>query len=100
MKTYTVGTPVFCDFAFSGKPRGKCVEVVEEGDGRSATKGRIRVKLTESVRAYIKGEIIEVNACTAVPTAQETGGGIFRRVNTDYRWVKPANQWENEGPAQ
>jgi hypothetical protein len=84
---------MFCDFAFSGKPKGVCIEVAEEGRGRYIGEGCVRVRLTESVQAYSKGEVLELTACEAVPRAQEVKiGGIFRRVNTEYQWVKPTPQ--------
>jgi hypothetical protein len=91
MKTYSVGTKVFCDFHFGGKPKGVCIEVLEEGLGNRAATGKIRVKLSETVGAYNKGEIVELPAWTAVPVKQEkrlTRGQIFRRVDTNYQWIK------------
>jgi len=90
MKQYKKGTNVFLDFAFSDKPDGRVVEVIEPGEGNSAN-GKIRVKVTETVGAYRKGEILTVDAMTAVPKAQELklqAGQYFRRVNTQYEWVK------------
>ena len=86
MKTYTLGTPVFCDFHFSGKPRGKVVEILEPGDGKRVTVGKVRVKLSETVGAYRKGEILTVSAFVAVPRKQEfrKRGSYYRWVNTDY----------------
>jgi hypothetical protein len=91
MNEYREGAMLFCDFAFCGKPRARCIEVVEEGDGRSATDGRIRVRLLEDCKGYRKDEVIVINACTAVPIKQEitlSEGQFIRRVNTLYRWVK------------
>ena len=67
------------------------LEVLEPGSGRSATEGKILVKLTETQRAYRKGEELILDACTAVPVAQELPlmpGQYFRRISTDYEWVK------------
>lgn len=91
MKEYGEGTMLFCDFIFCGKPRARCIEVIEEGSGKSATEGLIKVRLLEDCRGYKKDDVIEVNACTAVPVKQEitlSEGQFFRRVNTLYRWVK------------
>jgi len=35
MNTYTVGTRVFCDFAFGGKPKGKVIAIIKPGNGRN-----------------------------------------------------------------
>lgn len=89
MKNYTVGTKVFCDFHFGGKPRGIAVEIVEPGTGNGSS-GKIRIRLTETVGAYNKGEIVELDSLRAVPCAQElklSKGQFFRRVSTDYAWV-------------
>jgi len=88
MTEYSVGTRCFCDYHFSGKPDGICVEVVREGDGRGVEKGLIRVKITKDHRAYRKGEIVELPAWQAVPHKQEFTREYFRRVRTDYRWVR------------
>jgi hypothetical protein len=88
MKTYGVGTMVFCDFHFVGKPSGKVVQVVNPGDGKS-NEGTVIVELTETVRAYRKGERLEVSTYYAVPKAQELklkAGQYFRRISTLYRY--------------
>lgn len=90
MNNYTVGARLFCDFAFGGKPKAKCVEVIESGVGNKAS-GKVLVELTETVGAYGKGERLVLNAVQAVPLQQEQGrraGEYFRRVNTQYAWVK------------
>ena len=86
MKTYTVGTKVFCDFHFGGKPRGKVIEIVEPGDGKRMTTGKVRVQITETVGAYRNGEVLIVNTFEAVPVKQEfrKRGSFFRWINTDY----------------
>jgi len=96
VNTYTVGTKVFCDFHFSGKPRGVVIEVLREGDGREfradgVLPGCVRVRITETVGSYVKGQHIELEAWQAVPCKQEfkKRGSYFRWVNTAYRWVKP-----------
>lgn len=89
MKTYTIGTRCFCDFAFGGKPSGKVVEIITPGTGQSST-GRVLVELTETTGAYHKGEKLEVETCYAVPKAQELkhrAGQVFRRVNTKYQYA-------------
>lgn len=89
MKSYTVGTKVFCDFHFGGKPRGKVIEIVKPGTGRD-TSGAVRVELTETVGAYRKGEILTVPTWQAVPVAQKIklhAGQYFRRVSTDYQFA-------------
>ena len=90
MKQYTVGTKVFCDYHFGGKPRGVAVEIVKPGTGKDSC-GEIRVKLSKSVGAYKKGEIVTVPSWQAVPCAQELklkSGQFFRRVSTDHEWTK------------
>lgn len=75
---------------FWGKPKGVCLEVVEEGAGNKS-EGQIRIKLTETVGAYRKGEVLTLSAFQAVPVKQErplVRGEYFRRVRTDYKWVK------------
>lgn len=67
MKQYSIGTKVFCDFHFGGKPKGVVVEIVKPGRGNRSPEGEIRVKLTETVGAYKKGEILSVSAFKAVP---------------------------------
>ena len=87
MKTYPIGTKVFCDFIFQ-KPKGKIVEIVTPGTGKDL-KGLVKVKLSETIGAYKKGEIIEVKTCYAVPIKQEfrKRGSCFRYVNTDYQFT-------------
>lgn len=90
MQTYTIGTKVFCDYHFGGKPQGKVVRVIAPGDGRGQVKGEIEVQLTETIRAYRKGEIVTLPAWQAVPAEQERSlrpGEFFRRVSTDYCYV-------------
>lgn len=91
MNTYSVGTRVFLDFALSGKPSGVVTRVIEPGCSKSATQGRIEVRITRNVGApaYRKGELLVVTACEAVPKQQEfrKGGSFFRWVNTDYAFA-------------
>ena len=92
MKTYTVGTPVFCDFHFSGKPRGVVREVLKPGRGNvpacHAEAGQIRVEIREDCGAYRKGEVLTLPAVEAVPCKQEIRkpGSFFRWVNTQYQF--------------
>lgn len=98
MKEYGEGAMLFCDFAFCGKPRARCIEVVEEGRGTMAVEGRIKVRLLEDCKGYKEGEVIVINAYTAVPVKQEiklTEGQFIRRVNVLYRWVKKATTNES-----
>lgn len=88
MKSFTVGANLFCDFHFGGKPKAKCVAVVKPGNGKDSP-GTIRAKLSETVGAYRKGEIVELSTFYAVPCAMERPlkrGEFFRRVSTLYRW--------------
>lgn len=88
MKTFTVGTKLFCDFPFGGKPRAKCVKVIQPGNGKDQA-GKVRVKLTETVGAYRKGEELEISTFQAVPCVMERKlkpGEFFRRVSTIYAW--------------
>ena len=93
MKQYTVGASVFCDFHFGGKPPGRVVEVVEEGQGNGRGKhiGEIRVRITKNSGAYKKGEVVRVSARDCVPVPQEfkKRGSFYCWVNTDYQFVKP-----------
>lgn len=89
MNTYSIGTKVFCDFHFGGKPRGKVVEVVRPGTGKDSS-GLVRVQLTETVGAYRKGEILSLASWQAVPVKQEIAPGsgqYFRRVNACYQYA-------------
>jgi hypothetical protein len=90
MKQYKTGTTVFCDFTFGGKPKGKVIEVIEPGNGQSSN-GKCRVRLIETQGAYNKGEILQVDSCYCVPLRQELKlkpGQYFRRINTQFEWVK------------
>ena len=91
MTKYSTKTPVFCDFHFGGKPKGIAVEIVEPGQGNRSG-GKIKVRLTETVGAYKKGEILELDAKTAVPRKQEFSkpDSFHRWVNTQYEWVDTA----------
>ena len=88
MKTFSTGTKLFCDFAFGGKPSAVAVKVIEPGNGKDHA-GKVRVKLTETVGAYRKGEELEISTFQAVPKCMERAlkrGEFFRRVSTLYRW--------------
>ena len=93
MKTYSTKTRVFCDFHFGGKPRGIVVAVLAPGRGNVPSShpaaGKIRVRLSETVGAYRKGEELVLPAITAVPCRQEfrKRGSVFRWVNTDYAFA-------------
>lgn len=89
MNTYTVGTKVFLDFHFGGKPRGKVVKVIQPGNGRDIA-GKVSVKLSETVGAYQEGETLEVSTYYAVPIKQElklSPGQFHRRISTDYQFA-------------
>lgn len=90
MSTYTVGARLFCDFPFGGKPKAVCTAVIEPESGNKATEGRIKVRLTETIGAYRKGEELTLTASQAVPIKQEfrKPNSVFRYVRTDYRWEK------------
>jgi hypothetical protein len=92
VQEYTTGEKVMCDFPFSGKPNGVCVEVVEEGNGREALSGKIRVRIMQDCKAYKKGEIVELNAGTAVPRKHVFTKWLTLRVDVNYKWVKPKIQ--------
>lgn len=88
MKTFSTGTKLFCDFPFGGKPSAVAVEVIEPGNGKDQS-GKVRVKLTETVGAYRKGEELVISTFQAVPKCMERPlrrGEFFRRVSTLYRW--------------
>jgi hypothetical protein len=90
IRDYGIGTKVFCDFHFSGKPRGKVIEIIKEGSGKDNS-GSIRVQIIENHKAYKKGEIVTVSSNLCVPVEQIsplTEGQIFIRINTLYRWVR------------
>ena len=87
-QTFGKGTRLFCDFHFGGKPSAVAVKVIEPGNGKDHA-GKVRVKLTETVGAYRKGEEMEISTFQAVPKSMERKlrrGEIFRRVSTLYRW--------------
>jgi len=91
MKTFKAGTKVFCDFHFGGKPKGTAIAVVEPGNGKIITAGRVKVKLSETVGAYQKGEVLTVPAWQCVPCCMEIklkSGQFIRRVNTDFQWLQ------------
>lgn len=88
-KIYTVGAKLSCDFHFGGKPKAVCIEVVEEGCGRCSSPGKLRVRLTETVGAYKKDEILEIDTFHAVPLPQLFTKGYFGHVHTNYHWKKP-----------
>jgi ABC-type phosphonate transport system ATPase subunit len=91
MKTYTVGTKVFLDFAFSGKPLGVVTKVLAPGSGKMVLEGKIEVRITgnRGAPAYRVGERLTTSASVAVPRAQEfrKPGSCFRWVNTDYAFA-------------
>ena len=87
-KQYTVGDQLMCDFHFGGKPRARCIEVLEEGTGRCSRPGKLRVQLMETVGAYHNGEILEINCFLAVPCSHTFTRGYYGRVRTNYHWVK------------
>jgi len=91
LKTYGKGARLFCDFPFGGKPKAVCVAVIEPGNGNES-KGRVRVRLTETQGAYCKGEELELACWQAVPVKQEfrKPGSCFRYVNTAYQWSEGA----------
>lgn len=92
MNKYTVGTKLFADFHFGGKPDCVCIEVIEEGTGKQTTTGQIRAKVTKEQGAYKKGEILILPAWQAVPKKEILPlerGQFFTRVSTNYHWVKP-----------
>jgi hypothetical protein len=87
MNRYTVGARLFCDFHFAGKPKAVCIAVLKPGTGKGR-KGLVRVRITENHRSFVKGEELELDSFTAVPSKQEfrKRGSFFRWVNTDYEW--------------
>ena len=93
MKTYTVGTRVFCDFHFSGKPRGIVRAILKPGRGNVPSShpdaGQIQVEIREDRGAYRKGELLTLPAVVAVPCSQEfrKRGSFFRWVNTQYQFA-------------
>lgn len=87
-KVYSAGDRLSCDFHFGGKPKAICREVVEEGCGRCSSPGKLKVELTETVGAYRKGEILEIDTFHAVPTSHLYTRGFFLRVRTNYHWKK------------
>ena len=90
LRLFSTGTRLFCDFPFGGKPKAKCIRVIEPGNGKSATRGRILVEITETSGAYRNGERIELTACQAVPLVMRLSlrkGQFFIRVSTCYAWT-------------
>lgn len=94
-KQYTVGASLVCDFAFSRLIGAKCIEVLEEGTGRSSSPGQVRVELTETVGAYRKGEIMEINCLQAVPRSHVGSRGYYIRIKTNYHWVKTKHEHDD-----
>ena len=89
-KQYTVGTKAFFDGRFGGKPEGKVIEIVTSGNGMSYG-GEIKLKLSETVGAYKKGEVITSEAFQIVPCKQIKPlqkGQFYLRLDTRYIWVK------------
>lgn len=87
--TFTKGAKLFCDFHFGGKPKAVCLEVITPGNGKD-TEGKVRVKLTETVRGYDKGEELELSTFYAVPMKMvlpPKAGEYFTRVSTLYSWI-------------
>lgn len=87
MKTYGKGAKLIIDYSTS-KPTAVCVEVVEEGTGKSLH-GTIRALITARKDVW-RGRIVLVDTRHAVPREH-----LFRRahrlmVNTDYEWKKEA----------
>ncbi len=93
MKTCSVGTKLFCDYHFGGKPKAICLEVIKPGNGKD-NNGRILAKLTETVGAYRKGETVELTTFQAVPCSMILpleSGQYYTRVSTQYQWaIAPA----------
>jgi hypothetical protein len=88
----TIGTKLFCDFHFGGKPKAVCLAVIQPGNGRD-NEGKVRVRLTETVRAYRKGEELEISTFTAVPlraVLPAKRGEYFTRISTLYTWESEA----------
>lgn len=84
MTSYVVGTRVFMDWIFSGKPLGRVTRVIEPGQGNSGGRGRIEVRLDN-------GTTVEGDAFTVVPVKQILPlrkGQFFTRVDTGYRFVQ------------
>ena len=89
MRHFGVGTKVFCDFTFGGKPEGKVVAVIKPGDG-NRNAGEVLVQLTETVGAYRKGERLAISTYQAVPMVMErplNRGEYFRRISTLYAYT-------------
>lgn len=95
MKTYTTGTRCFIDFAFGGKPKAIVEAIKSPGDGKGQVAGEIQVRLTETVGAYRKGEILTLPAWQVVPIAQKLPlrpGQYFTRVSTRYCYTLDARE--------
>ena len=93
LKPYGKGAKLFCDFPFGGKPEAVCLKVIEPGDGNLIGQGQIRVRLTKTVKAYRKGEVLTLPANSAVPKAQRLRpkrGEFFTRIATNYQWTVDA----------
>lgn len=89
MKTCAAGDKLVCDFHFSGKPNAVCTQVLEPGNGRSASKGRVEARITKDAGSYKKGQVVELPAWMAVPVSCWKGpppGGYFMRVDTNFEW--------------
>lgn len=88
LKTYGVGTKAFID-TFAGLVPCTVVEVKKPGSGKSVTEGEIVVKITKTVGAYKKGEILTRAASKIVPKSHVVNlrsRTKAQRINTLYRY--------------
>lgn len=83
MKTYGKGAKLFIDYSTS-KPTAVCVEVVEEGTGKSL-RGSIRALITARKDVW-RGRVVLVDTRHAVPREHLFRRGGKLRVKTDYQW--------------
>jgi len=88
LKSYSAGTKAFLDTLCNGLVPCVVTRVIEPGRGTYATEGKIEARITKTVGAYKKDEIVEYAASKIVPTKHIRYREYSSWVNTFYRWVK------------
>lgn len=85
--TYGVGTKAYLD-TFAGMVPCVVTEILRPGaNGKLITRDDVVIKLTQTVQAYKKGEILTESASSVVPRKQIIERKYSRRVNVCYKYV-------------
>lgn len=71
---------------FAGLVPCKVVEVITAGDGKSGN-GKVRIKLTATVGAYEKGEILERDSASVIPNSHVKRGEFGYSLFTNYNYT-------------